>query len=136
MYFLERHKLENDTLEKAVNLYREYYSVKGIYENKMYEGIPELLNYLIDRNKQLYIVTGKPLVYLKEILRYFGLEKYFINLYGSGSGIINNSKEELIFKMLKENKPISAAGNDGDTKFDILGQRVNKIDCSNTAMER
>lgn len=35
--------MDKQTATEAVEHYREYYSVKGKFENELYEGIPELL---------------------------------------------------------------------------------------------
>ena len=60
--------------EKALSIYREYFSVKGLYENEVYSGIESLLSSLKKSGKRIYLATSKPEIYAKEILRHFDLE--------------------------------------------------------------
>jgi phosphoglycolate phosphatase len=82
-YFTFKHGLKNGILDKAIKLYREYYSETGLYENRLYEEIPELLEILSGKEMKLFLVTVKPAVFAKEILRHFGIDKYFLKVYGS-----------------------------------------------------
>ncbi|MCR4851111.1 MAG: HAD family hydrolase [Lachnospiraceae bacterium] len=63
--------------EKAVTYYREYFSVKGLFENEVYAGIPELLRSLKEAGKTVVLATSKPHDFSVEILKHFGLHKYF-----------------------------------------------------------
>jgi phosphoglycolate phosphatase len=124
VYFAERHMVKDKDLDKAVNLYREYYSDKGIFENFLYEGIRELLVVLKDTGLKTYLVTGKPLIFAKRILEHFGIVKYFINAYGSGMGTVNSNKIELISEYLRNEIADPARSMMiGDRKEDILGAK-------------
>ena len=50
---------EEKALE-AVRFYREYYRDKGIFENRVYEGMEETLKELKNRGKRLIVATSKP----------------------------------------------------------------------------
>ena len=50
--FMNFYDFTKEQSEKAINLFREYFSVKGLYENKPYKNIEELLIKLKD-NKSL-----------------------------------------------------------------------------------
>ena len=63
--------------EEAVVKYREYFSTKGIFDNKVYPGIEVCLQTLKDQGKVLLVATSKPEKFAKEIIEYFGLAKYF-----------------------------------------------------------
>ena len=52
---------------RAVDIYREYYQVKGIYENEVYEGIPEVLEELKNAGYQICMATSKPEKFAKLI---------------------------------------------------------------------
>ena len=60
-------KLEADN---AVKVYREYFSTKGIFENKVYPGIEEMLKKLKEKGKKLLVATSKPEKYAKIIIEY------------------------------------------------------------------
>jgi phosphoglycolate phosphatase len=124
VYFAEKHMLKDEDLGNAVNLYRKYYTDKGIFENMLYEGIRELLAVLKDTGLKIYLVTGKPLIFAKRILEHFEIEKYFINVYGSGMGTVNSNKVELIGEYLQTEKADPAKSlMIGDRKEDIFGAK-------------
>jgi len=61
----------------AIELYREYYRDKGIFENKLYPGTKEMLDSIKTTGKKIMLATSKPEVFAIEILKYFGLYDYF-----------------------------------------------------------
>ena len=58
-------------------MYREYFSVTGWSQNKVFPGIPEMLGELKSSGKKLYLATSKPEVFAKQILEHFDLASYF-----------------------------------------------------------
>jgi phosphoglycolate phosphatase len=127
-YFEVVHKLNNEKLGKAITHYREYYALKGLYENMVYEGIKELLDVLKEKHKIMYLVTGKPEIYAKEVLRYFRLENYFQGVYGSALAMTNSPKEELIERFLQnENVQPELCIMIGDRKHDVNGAKYHKM---------
>ncbi|MDQ3820433.1 MAG: HAD hydrolase-like protein, partial [Acidobacteriota bacterium] len=50
-------------IEEALRLYRVRFSATGIYENRIYEGIPETLAALRASSRRLFVATSKPLVF-------------------------------------------------------------------------
>jgi len=127
-YFTKKHHLKDSELESAIKLYREYYSQKGLYENIIYNGIPELLNALQLNGRTIYLVTVKPAKFAKIILKYFNIEKYFCDVYGSDLSGFNQTKEYLI-KTLLENEKIDSdqCVMVGDRKHDIIGAKLNQV---------
>ena len=61
---------EEKALE-AVGFYREYYRDKGIFENRVYEGMEETLKELKNRGKRLIVATSKPEPFARRINRSF-----------------------------------------------------------------
>lgn len=57
--------------EKAVEYYREYFRDKGIFENEVYEGIPELLKSLKNAGKTIILATSKTKEFATQILEHF-----------------------------------------------------------------
>ena len=76
------HLNETDT-DKAVKFYREYFSVKGLFENIVYNGIKDVLKCLKERGKTLVIATSKPEKFTIEILKHFDLYEYFTFISGA-----------------------------------------------------
>lgn len=123
-YFAERHLIPNEALSRAVQLYRVYYSAKGIFENTLYDGIEELLVILGNSGKKIFLVTGKPEVFVRTILQHFKIEKYFRNVYGSDLGTVNSSKQSLINEFLINEKALAEKSlMIGDRKEDIHGAK-------------
>lgn len=116
--------------ETAVAFYREYFSVKGMYENFLYSGIANLLEKLYNQKKQLILATSKAAVYAVKILEHFNLSQYFSFVSGCELDGRRSKKAEVI-KYAFENMGITA-NNDvvmiGDREHDIIGAKENNID--------
>ena len=50
----------DEEVDMAVGKYREYYLVKGIYENELYEGMENLLTRLKQAGKYLIVANQSP----------------------------------------------------------------------------
>ncbi len=121
---------EEKALE-ALYLYREYYTETGMFQNKVYDGIPQLLNSLKNIEKQLFVATSKPEEMAKEILEHFGLSEYFNGIYGSTLDETRTDKTSVIKYAVRESgitefdKTVMV----GDRKFDVTGAAKNGIKC-------
>ncbi len=115
---------------KAVEYYREYYKVKGIYENSLYDGIENLLKKLFENGKRIILATSKPEVFAKEILRHFGIEKYFSYIAGSNLDGSRVAKADVIAYALTEAGVADKTGAVmiGDREHDIIGAKKNGLD--------
>ena len=60
-----------------VTTYREYYSDKGIFENRVYDGVPETFERLKSAGVRILMATSKPEKYAKRIAEHFGFSQYF-----------------------------------------------------------
>lgn len=122
--FSEFFGLSEEKCKEGVRLYREYYSKKGIYENRLYDGIIHLLEKLSEEGAKVVLATSKPREFAEEILRFFSLTKYFDYIAAAEMNGKRNEKSEVIAYALE----ISGAKKEqtvmvGDRKFDILGAR-------------
>ena len=110
---------------RAVEVYREYYQVKGIFENKVYEGIPEVLEELKNKGYQICMATSKPEKFAKMIAEHFGFSKYFNVIAGSllNGGRVN--KAEVIEYVLSQCdvKDRNTVLMVGDRSYDIVGAK-------------
>ncbi len=68
---------DTDLLEQAVHLYRRRFATIGLFENRVYDGIPEVLAELRQRGCRLFLATSKPRIFAEQILDYFNLSGYF-----------------------------------------------------------
>ena len=62
---------------ESVKVYRKYFAQKGIFENRVYDGIENLLKNLKNSGRHLAVATSKPEEYAIRIAEYFGIAKYF-----------------------------------------------------------
>lgn len=115
---------------QAVEHYREYYKVKGIYENLVYDGIEDMLIKLNESGKKVILATSKPEIFAREILRYFGLDKYFYYAAGANLDGSRTDKAEVISYALEAGgvSDKSAVVMVGDREHDIIGAKKNGID--------
>lgn len=123
------HMSEKQSLE-AVEKYREYFADKGLFENKVYEGMEIFLQELIDNGKKLYVCTSKPYIFAKRILEHFGLDSYFQRIYGSElDGTRKNKKDVITYCLEKENLKNDECIMVGDRQHDIIGAHENHMPC-------
>jgi len=120
---------EEDALtEKALSIYRERFGAVGLFENKVYKDIPEVLKTLQKNDHTLYVATAKPTVYAVRIIDHFGLSRYFKAVYGSELDGTRTDKTSLLSHILK-NESITSSETImiGDRKHDIIGAKANGI---------
>lgn len=107
---------------EAVNHYRERFRVTGLYENRVFDGIPELLEALVGRGHTLYVATSKPGVFAREIARHFAFDRHFKAIYGSELDGTRTHKDELIRHLLdSEGLAAEHCLMIGDRMHDLLG---------------
>lgn len=114
---------------QAIKYYREYFSVTGLFENSVYDGIPELLEKLKEKGVKIALATSKPYEFSIKILKHFDLYKYF-DFFGAATmdGRISK-KEDVISTLLNE---MGAQNKDeilmvGDRYHDIEGAKANDL---------
>ena len=128
--FIDYFSFSPEQAEEAVVFYREYFADTGIYENRIYPGVPEMLYKLKSRGKILFLVTSKPAVYARRILEYFDIHEFFHTVAGSNLDGTMGKKSELVEYALSIIPGIDkkSAIMAGDRKYDIEGAIANNID--------
>jgi phosphoglycolate phosphatase len=112
----------------AIRHYRERYIDIGKFENELIDGIPELLDELVDEGAALFVATSKPAAYAREIVEHFDLMRRFRSLYGSGLDGTNAAKADLLKHLLTaENIAPADAIMIGDRRHDIEGAQSNGV---------
>ena len=122
---------DHDKAMDAVGKYREYFADRGLFENKVYPGIPELLQKLKAQGKHLLVATSKPQEYSIKILEHFNLAQYFDFICGSLMDESRSKKSEVIAYAL-ECCGLGEGSKDkvlmvGDRFHDIEGAKANGI---------
>jgi phosphoglycolate phosphatase len=81
---------------KAIELYRERFSSIGIFENKVYPGIPVALRGLKELGATLFVATSKPTIFAERIIDHFGLAGDIRAVFGSELDGTRSDKTEQI----------------------------------------
>ncbi len=81
--FMEKYNMTEDDARLALKYFRERFEKKGIYENKAYDGIEEMLSKLSQNGKKLIVATSKPEKFARIIIERYGFSGYFTFVGGA-----------------------------------------------------
>ncbi len=115
------HGLTEEETDRAIQLFRGQYEKSGKFENRVYDGIFEMLTALRRAGYLLGVATSKPLHFATQILEHFGLAERFDYIAGTGDDE-RGGKEEVVrdalahFDVLPEDVWMI-----GDRQHDIVG---------------
>jgi len=127
--FQEFYNFTPEQARQGVAYYREYFSVKGMYENAVYPGITALLKALTQKGKKLIVATSKPTTFSEKILQHFALDCFFTAVVGSNLDGTRVEKTEIIQAIIEilPQVPKEKIIMIGDRKYDIIGAKNNQI---------
>lgn len=129
--FMKYYDFPEEQAKEGITRYREYFTAKGIFENQVYDGIPQMLQNLKAAGKSLLVATSKPELFAKQILEHFDLDGYFDFIGGASMDEVRVKKGDVIAYVL-ESMGIGDVGQAvmvGDREHDVLGARENGMDC-------
>ena len=128
--FIQFYGFSRDEAVRAVTDYREYYAVRGIFENAVYPGVPEMLRQLKSAGKWVGMATSKPEPYARQIADHFGLTPYFDAICGSLMDESRTAKADVIAYLLQTHRIApEQAVMVGDRCYDVTGARAFGIPC-------
>lgn len=109
--------------KRAVEIYREYFREKGLFENELYPGVPEMLAKLKENGYMISLATSKPDVFSERIIRHFGIDGYFDFLAANNLAETRSDKKAVIAYGLEglEIKDPRRVVMVGDRRYDIEG---------------
>ena len=113
----------------AVEYYREYYAVTGIFENRVYDGVETMLQTLKDLGKVCVLATSKPEHYAVQILEHFGLSRYFSCVAGATMDEKRTNKADVIAYALERVGNIGKTVMVGDRHHDVEGAKAHGLPC-------
>jgi phosphoglycolate phosphatase len=90
--------MDAETIEQAVQIYRQRYAAVGWYEASVYEGVPATLAAL---GGPAFIATSKAQVFAERVAMHFGLKKYFHGIYGPDLSGLPTGKVALVEQLLR-----------------------------------
>jgi phosphoglycolate phosphatase-like HAD superfamily hydrolase/membrane protease YdiL (CAAX protease family) len=132
--FMKYYDMDEARAEAAIEKYRERFRDTGIFENKLYDGIPQMLNALNSQGMFMAVASSKPTEFVRRILDHFGIGKYFKVVVGSEMDGTRVRKEEVIQEALKQlfgNWPVEKTKvyMIGDRSYDVEGARKVGVEC-------
>lgn len=129
--FMKYYGLSEEQAKEALVYYREYYEDKGIFENKVYKGMEDVLIALKQAGRTLVVATSKPEDYAKKVVEHFGISDYFEYIAGGSKDGSRERKADVIEYALescgmedKENVLMV-----GDRKYDVRGAAEAGVEC-------
>ena len=124
--FKEYYGFSEAQAREAIGYFHEYFTKQGMFENKVYPGIREMLTRLKDAGLTLAVATSKPEPFAIQILEHFDLLSYFTLVGGADMEEIRVRKGDVIAYTLdrlgttpEESKVIMV----GDRKHDVEGAK-------------
>lgn len=131
--FKEFYGFSEKEAKDAIPIFHEYFAGRGMYENKVYEGVEEMLETLKEAGFVLAVATSKPEYFAEKILRHFHLRDYFELVGGADMEETRVKKGEIIRYTLERLNagPLEACDviMVGDRKHDVIGAKEAGIPC-------
>ena len=117
-----------ERIEEALRLYRQRFTDTGLYENKVYEGVPAMLDTVEHLGRAAYVATSKPAVYAERIVSSLRLGHHFRKVYGAElDGRWDDKAELLAYLLATEGVEASASVMVGDRAVDIMAAKANDV---------
>ena len=127
----EVYGMTDEQIVVGLEVYREYYHDVGMFENNLYDGVPELIKDLHDEGVTLSTATSKPEFSASRIIEHFGLREYFTFIGAADLAGTRDDKSAVIAHTL-ENLQASSQTHSivmmGDRRHDVEGAREHGID--------
>lgn len=126
------HGVPGGRIAEAVAAYRAAFTAGGMWDNAVFDGIPEALAALRAAGVTLLVTTSKPTVYARPITERFGLADLVDGVFGAPPDAIPSSKATVIGEALASLS--GRGGHDpartlmvGDREHDVLGAAAHGI---------
>ena len=119
----------SETVVEAIEKFREYYNIYGWWDNKVYDGIREMLAELKAAGKTIVLATSKPEDTALKIMSLFELDQYFDFLGGAKGDNRDHKWQVLEYSLKAVGADPSRAVLVGDRMYDAEGAKICGIDC-------
>ncbi len=99
--FMAYAQFDRETAQAAIEKYRERFRDIGIFENRVLDGVPEMLATLCENGHILAVASSKPEVFVVRILEKYGLSDFFTVVCGSTLDGARSKKADVIEETLR-----------------------------------
>ncbi len=114
-----------------IRTFRKRYESAGLFESRIYDGIPELLDRLVSENINIGIASFKPQTMLEILLKYYDMKKYFSYTGGTDIEAGDDDKAAIVKKAAEY---FGTGADDtlmvGDRMYDIDGAHKAGFRCA------
>ena len=131
--FMGYYGFTEEQAQEAVAAFRSRYNTMGLFENRPYPGIENVLASLKKEGKKLLTASSKPEPLVHRILEHFGLAPYFDLMAGAGEDERKAEKACVIENAIERYGIPGEARKEivmiGDRRHDVEGAHRCGIDC-------
>lgn len=116
--------------QRLLDDFQVYFQRQGLFENAVYDGIPEMLEKLRSAGRRLILATSKPEPFAVQILEHFGLRRYFDVTAGSSMDETSRATKGQVIAYALERAGSADRRRTvmvGDRLHDVLGARENGL---------
>ena len=132
--YMKYYGMTAEQAEEGIELYRQRYTDIGIWENKVYPGMMELLGLLKQNGFRMGMCTAKPEVFAVRIAEHFGFNDFLVDVTGCRLDGKTDNKALVVAESLRkwgldtpEKKATVALV--GDRREDVMAAHANGIAC-------
>ena len=132
--YMKYYGMTAEQAEEGIELYRQRYTDIGIWENKVYPVMMELLGLLKQNGFRLGMCTAKPEVFAVRIAEHFGFNDFLVDVTGCSLDGKTDNKALVVAESLRkwgldtpEKKATVALV--GDRREDVMAAHANGIAC-------
>lgn len=118
------------TVDAMTAVFRTHYNDHGWCNNRVYDGIPALLQRLHAAGFRLSLATSKPEHFARRIMEHFDLARYFYAIHGALPDQGINAKEAVIANALATLPKDAVCLMVGDRKHDMEGAKYHGLDAA------
>lgn len=129
------HGVPPERVSEAVAAYRAAFSAGGMFDNAVFDGVPEALRALRTAGCTLAVATSKPEVYARPICDHFGLTELVDDVFGAPPDEQGTKADVIAMALaaLGRRSPADPADGPvimvGDREHDVHGAAEHGIDC-------
>ncbi|MGV8976574.1 MAG: HAD hydrolase-like protein [Cellulomonas sp.] len=129
-----RHGVPVERLSEMVRAYRTAFEAGGMFDNSVFDGVPDALSRLRAAGCTLAVATSKPVVYARPICDHFALSDLVDAVYGAPLDAHSSTKATVIAEALAglgfaPDADGARAVMVGDRAHDVQGATANGLEC-------
>lgn len=127
--YTQMYGLSHEQAESAIAAYRADYAVLGYRQNRLYDGVLPMLQKLYSAGLFIMTATSKPEGPTLDILRHFGIDKYFHFVAAASMDLSRSEKNAVIAYALGHapHCPREQILMVGDRHYDLLGAQAHGL---------